>query len=273
MTVTLATETAAPETANRPLYMVQLPVDGRRLFTFARDQGLLGADTGYVIHALLAALLGPDAPRPFALPADKFGVGLGDPAIMPVLAYGHRPACQLQDIAQTIALPAVYQAVRWDDAGVKPMPARFPAGLRLGFEVRACPVVRLGRGNLHRTHGSEVDALVAAYQAAEDGRVPVPESRETVYRSWLAERLAATDGVVPHQVEILAMRSVRLFRRGARSDTKTAIGRPSAWLQRPDVRFRGTLEVTNPEAFARWLLRGVGRHRAFGFGMVLLRPV
>jgi CRISPR system Cascade subunit CasE len=35
----------------------------------------------------------------------------------------------------------------------------------------------------------------------------------------------------------------------------------------------GILEVTGGEAFARLLARGVGRHRAFGFGMLLLKPV
>ncbi len=44
-------------------------------------------------------------------------------------------------------------------------------------------------------------------------------------------------------------------------------------LQRPDVVYRGTVQVTDPDAFHAWLRRGVGRHRSFGFGMVLLeRP-
>ena len=42
--------------------------------------------------------------------------------------------------------------------------------------------------------------------------------------------------------------------------------------RRPDVTFRGTLQVTDPDRFHALLARGVGRHRAFGFGMLLLRP-
>ena len=34
----------------------------------------------------------------------------------------------------------------------------------------------------------------------------------------------------------------------------------------------GTLRVTDPAAFAAGLARGIGRHRAFGFGMLLLAP-
>ena len=34
----------------------------------------------------------------------------------------------------------------------------------------------------------------------------------------------------------------------------------------------GTLTVTDPQAFAALLSGGVGRHAAFGFGMLLLSP-
>ncbi len=265
--------TAPPPVATLcPLSMVQLPLDGRRLFTFARDQGLLDADPGYVVHALLAALFGREAPQPFALPVGWHGLGRGDPTLLPVLAYGHQPLQALQEMAQALALPAVYRSVLWDEAGCKPMPARFPAGLALGFEVRACPVVRIGRGNRHLAPGSEVDAVVAAHLAAEDGRSAKPDSRESVYRAWLVNRIVESGAALPSTVEVSAMRSTRLYRRGARGAKESASQQwPSAWLQRPDIRFRGRLEVIDSEAFSRWLVRGVGRHRAFGFGMVLLR--
>ena len=35
---------------------------------------------------------------------------------------------------------------------------------------------------------------------------------------------------------------------------------------------RGILAITDPTAFADLLARGVGRHRAYGYGMLLLRP-
>ena len=35
---------------------------------------------------------------------------------------------------------------------------------------------------------------------------------------------------------------------------------------------RGNLIVSDPAAFAQLLTRGIGRHRAYGFGMLLLRP-
>ncbi len=257
-----------------PLFMLQLPVEGRRLFSFARDQRLLDADPGYVVHALLAALFGADAPQPFALPTDWGGLAHGDPTILPVLAYARRPLADLQDRARAVALPSVYQAVSWDDAGCKPMPARFPAGLALGFEVRACPVVRVARGSSHtRQPGREVDAALAADWAAADGRLPERPGREEVYRAWLSDQMARSGGARTDAVEITGQRRADLFRRGARPKTDAPGKRPSTWLQRPDVVFRGRLEVTDPAAFGTWLARGVGRHRAFGFGMLLLRPL
>jgi CRISPR system Cascade subunit CasE len=44
------------------------------------------------------------------------------------------------------------------------------------------------------------------------------------------------------------------------------------FCDRPDATMTGTLEVADAAAFHALLTRGVGRHRAFGFGMLLLRP-
>ena len=38
----------------------------------------------------------------------------------------------------------------------------------------------------------------------------------------------------------------------------------------PDATLKGSLRITDPTAFAHLVARGVGRHRAFGFGMLLL---
>jgi CRISPR system Cascade subunit CasE len=40
----------------------------------------------------------------------------------------------------------------------------------------------------------------------------------------------------------------------------------------PDAVFSGHLQIDDPVAFAALVARGVGRHRAFGFGMLLLKP-
>ena len=48
--------------------------------------------------------------------------------------------------------------------------------------------------------------------------------------------------------------------------------RGNARLVRPSAVLEGTLSITDPVEFRQTLARGIGRHRAFGFGMLLLRP-
>ena len=40
----------------------------------------------------------------------------------------------------------------------------------------------------------------------------------------------------------------------------------------PDAVMRGNLTVTDSDSFVALLARGIGRHRAYGYGMLLLRP-
>ncbi len=49
-------------------------------------------------------------------------------------------------------------------------------------------------------------------------------------------------------------------------------GRALHSLAGPDVSFTGVLTVADPDRFATLLAHGVGRHAAFGFGMLLLKP-
>jgi len=48
--------------------------------------------------------------------------------------------------------------------------------------------------------------------------------------------------------------------------------RLSAGRLGPDAVFKGVLQIHDADAFNRLLRRGIGRHRAFGFGMLLLKP-
>ena len=39
-----------------------------------------------------------------------------------------------------------------------------------------------------------------------------------------------------------------------------------------DIVMHGTLSITDTQRFADLLTRGIGRHRAYGYGMLLLSP-
>ncbi|MCO6416037.1 type I-E CRISPR-associated protein Cas6/Cse3/CasE [Siccirubricoccus sp. KC 17139] len=241
-----------------PLTMLQAEPDVARIFRWAQGHGLMPrqgeGDVGYALHALLCAVFGNLAPKPFLLQRD---------ARRPpkLLAYSQQDETTLRLQAASFAEPAALAALGGlDRLAAKRMPDRFPAGHRLGFSVHLRPTVRQDRDG-DRRKVREVDAFLAAI----DGLPPeAGPSRGEVYRDWLARRLAP--GATLEQVTLDAFQLVEAQRRDA---TRALRLRRAT----PEASFSGILRVTEPEAFAELLARGVGRHRAFGFGMLLLRPV
>lgn len=239
------------------MFMIDLPLDAGALTRFAWRQGHAGGrnpgdeDFGYATHAWLAAALGEQAPRPFRLMETRAGLRL--------LGYAEVGAETLAQQAREFALPEALAVCDWCGAAGKAMPATWATGRHLGFEVRVCPIIRGDR---------ERDAyLVEVDQAQAEGREPA--SRTQVYVHWLQRQLER-DGaaqVVPETLNLVGFRRVRALRQ-SRADQ----GRKRHGVERPDALMTGELRVSDPDAFARLLARGIGRHRAFGFGMLLLRP-
>lgn len=274
------------------LTMLQLPVSTRALFASGREQGLVqdgwSADRGYLVHALFARMFGAEAaPKPFDIQESTGDAG----ERLKVLAYA---PCDHQSLAALAeAGGAARTAIAWDEARSKPMPT-LAAGRQLGFRLRVCPAVRVGKQNPRFAHGAEVDPYVNLVQtrlataapfasdeeekACREAIIADLPSRENVYRDWLAARLGGAATL--QNATLVALRDARLWRKGqpgagaaarmhghdrARRGGRSLIGRREAV-------FEGELRIDDPHAFATLLARGVGRHRAFGFGMLLLRP-
>lgn len=245
------------ETGNT--FMARIPFRGERLFEFAKRRGLptWEVDLGYVAHCALRELFGDAAPQPFAL--DK-----PTGPIQPVLGYGPGDAQRLRAAAQLQADPWLWEhLVDWDNLAAKPMPTAWHGGQRLDFTVRAMPVARALRDHAHHTKGAEVDTFLLACRAAGDG---VPVDREAVYCQWLHAQVARVGGATLDAVKVARFQLDRPARRNHAQNTRRPLE------GRPDVTFTGTLTVTDPAAFRALLARGIGRHRAFGFGMLLVRP-
>lgn len=251
------------------LHMAQLDLDVSHLMGVARDRGWSGRhlrwdDLGYLVHQQLAALFQGASPQPFRAVAQRG-------RWLTVLGYTSAEDEQLRRHADEFGPPAERQACRLDALRTKPMPSSlFQAGRQLGFEVRVCPVVRLaravsttwcGRPRTFRA-GAELDAyLCRRYLHGEEN------SREDVYVDWLRHRLAGAAGL--HDARLSAFRRVRTLRQGRRNGNGK---RKPTVSERPDALITGTLEVQEPDPFRALMSRGIGRHRAFGFGMLLLRP-
>lgn len=239
------------------MFMIDLPLDAAALMRFAWRQGHAGGrnpgdeDFGYATHAWLAAALGETAPRPFRLMETRVGLRL--------LGYTGTSLDLLAQHARDFALPDALSVCDWSAAAGKEMPSTWVSGRRLGFEVHTCPIIRGER---------ERDAyLVEVDQAKTENREPA--SRAQVYADWLLRQLEREEAtqVAPETLNLVGFRRVLTLRQSRSGQGPSRLG-----VERPDALFTGELEVRDPEAFSRLLARGIGRHRAFGFGMLLLRP-
>lgn len=238
------------------LHLVQLTLDSQRLARSIRQRDR-SVDQGYLLHMALEGLFGAAVLRPFSVAHSRRG-SLHDRRLR-VLAYSLRTAEELALDAETFASPGLHSAVRWDDLASKPLPTVFPPSRRLGFSLRAIPTRRSREGDGRVV---ERDAFLTACLKAPDSAV----DRNEVYLGWLSERLEGR-GARLVQGRVAEFHLARLYRRTQGSDRR---GRR---LQRPDVRFEGCLEVVDSVRFLGLLRQGVGRHKAFGYGMLLLsRP-
>lgn len=250
------------------LHLVQLLPESAALVRFAHRAGLPEHDPGYLWHRALRDAFGSIAPQPFRVLHHG-----AQPARL--LGYGASGADPLRG-ALALAEPDLDRLFPPERIQSKELPLPFPAGRRLGFETRVCPIVRTmgGDGSGKR----ELDAFV--HHALGIAGEPRPE-REVVYRAWLADRLTSV-GCRLLGARMTSFRLAPLVRRrhtspavpasqAAPARRLLAKGKHGAAL-RPDVVFDGVLEVAEADIFASSLSKGIGRHRAFGFGMLLLRP-
>lgn len=233
--------------------MVELQLSLPALLRFLRGQGLdrlaMDDDLGYGIHAWLAAAFGDMAPGPWRL-----FQGRGRPPR--ILGYSSYEALQLQERMATFADPMAAAVCPVDGIASRPMPS-WREGRRLGFEVQACPVGRKARSGIEK----DIFLIRADHEQG-------PLDREAVYCQWLRDQLERDDALSVGGVRVAGFRMVRVTRRSQGGPGE----RKGRSLSRPQVLFRGELTIRDPVAFHSVIARGVGRHRAFGYGMILLRP-
>jgi CRISPR system Cascade subunit CasE len=242
------------------LHMVRLDPDMARAMEWGAREKLLkpGGDDGYLWHALLAAAFGDLAPKPFRMVEPN---GHLPPYL---LGYGHATEEGLRRHAADFCDPAVASALRVPSLAVKVMPDSFAAGRRLGFELRVRPVVRQTKDG-DRNRKREVDVFLRQARARPDAEKP---SREAVYSDWLAAHLMK-GGAALDAMRIIWLRRTAITRRDRERELEVHGEKGGG----PDACFEGALTVTDPITFRTLLARGVGRHRAFGFGMLLLKPL
>lgn len=212
---------------------------------YARDTD----DIGFTAHAVLDDVFGAAAIRPFHVPSTR----PGSPAErrhgqFSVVGYSSMTADELQEEAKVASPVDKYAAVV--EVMSRPMPKTWAAGRVVHLETRVCPVVRGKRGERdvflrHLDHGGQ-------------------DAREVVYGAWLRRELEKSGAL-----EVIETPTLRGFQFGS------FLRRPHVegtikMMRLPDAHLSVTATIRDGEAFNALLARGVGKHRTFGFGCLLL---
>ena len=256
-------------------HLVHVPLDLRAFNQWAGTRGLIRRgtfDAGFALHVLLTGMFGPRALQPFRLFAPerrRFGS---------LYAYTQADARSLLRTAEAVATPDCLAALDLTKLRSKAMPEAFEPGQRLGFDIRIRPVKRLRHSTKDSqsgevvSPGAEWDAFrVAAIRRfphgwkTKPGDAPHDEHsirgrRSEVYCDWLAERFGNAATLEPGNCRLAAFQRSRVVRGNGRGP------------EGPDATLHGTLTVGDADGFHRLLRTGIGRHRAYGYGMLLLRP-
>ena len=169
--------------------------------------------------------------------------------------------------AKETGKPEALEVCQPERLAVKAMPEQWRKGRRLAFDLKVRPVRRLASdlvsGEKTFKKGSELDVYLAEVlrkfpdkqlDNQKDG-----QDREKVYQQWLIEQFEGM--AILDTVRIARIEQRRPIHRHQKHRT---IG--------PNVIFQGYLSITNSSKFNECLARGIGRHRAYGYGMLLLRP-
>jgi CRISPR system Cascade subunit CasE len=251
--------------------MLRLPLDPNALAGYAAERGWMhrrGYDEGRALHHLLVESFGRAPGRGAFQPFRLLVPPRGGTASL----YGYSPLAPetLRETARTIAPPEALALLPVERIAAKPMPEDWRQGQLLGFDLRAFPVVRLSAGlpattdhrgepRAARRAGAELDAFLAHVLRQAPGGDPTLQEakREGVYLDWLTARLAPAAELIRNRTRMVRFQRIRTQR--------------DSLSEGPDVVFHGSLRVVDPAAFAHLLARGVGRHCAYGFGMLLLR--
>ena len=238
------------------VHMIRADLDIREFHRWAGSRGLISRsafDEGFAMHCLLVESFGELAPRPFRviIPREqrrRTGTLYG---------YSEGTANDLRDAASKYCDPLQAKILPSSHIDSKPMPTMWRVGQRLGFETLVRPIIRRARGA--DRPGREADAFQAEAELHPKGSMR--RTREDVYTDWLRNRLEG-DGAARLEDATLGMfQRVRTVRK---LHTRASEG--------PHAVMRGSLTIADPSAFSRMLAQGVGRHKAYGYGMLLLRP-
>ena len=226
------------------LYLMHAEVDFSNMLRWSSEAR--HSDTDRTAHCLMMESFGSAySPKPFVFKmAHPNGSRAGK-----VLGYTRHDAEELVRAAAREQRLAHAAVLKPDTIRTVPVPDQWSEGQKVAFEIRIWPTKRSSNRD---PDPHERDY----YLGAPEGAV-----RADVYCQWLADALRR-QGALLANLEDMSMTSFSL-RRVKRN-------RSSAWQTGPDVTVRGSATVADPDRMLPALEHGIGRHKGYGYGMLLL---
>jgi CRISPR system Cascade subunit CasE len=228
---------------NEKFFMLQIEADLEKLVKWSNVRKL-GSDIGYACHAAMCDAYSTMRLKPFNY--EQKG------RMLKIIGYGRSSSEEMKATALETAEPDVFNIFQTVQS--KEMPTEWIVGKKYHFALRATPT-RQGHVESRRI---ERDAFLF-----EHGN----RDRFTVYQNWLREKLDNTTYIDSCEVEAFTLVDAT-----RRTPNNNGIKMPKT-IVLPDVSFSGVLTVMDSDRFSNLIKGGIGRHKAFGFGALMLRQV
>ena len=225
------------------LHLLQGNIDNRNMGLWASSEK--HPDSDRALHCLVFHTFGQArAPRSFIAIPDKDQPRLHSK----FLAYSAAPADEMRNIALTNQTPVTAGIMSPFSLVSSPLPDAWRQGYTLHFQIRVSPTYRDRKTRNHRDLQLKHDAA---------------PTRETTYYHWLSKLLREKAGAhaPPEAMQLTRFRTIGVQRSPAASPMTV-----------PDATIRGTCTIEEPDKWAQALGEGIGRNKAYGYGMLLLTP-
>lgn len=225
---------------------VQYTINNERLNLWAASRGIRQKDGGDYLGCALHALTSEALGHLRLMTYRAMGVSAGRPFAQ-LYGYATISGAELEKIARRCSPPEHWGVIDFRQYAEREIKPDFQRGEIVRINVLTRPVAMsrfFSRGRWRK----EVD--VADLLIERDGRNPA--DRDWIYGEWLAQRLSAAGDLLSEGFE------VRHVREAGPAGVNAVL--------------EGDVKIRDPAALFDLLHSGIGRSRAYGHGMLILRP-
>ena len=226
------------------MFMYHLSINREAFVKWSFTRSLITeeiCDLNNASHYLLREAFGPKAFKTYRFMG---GRDIGD--FVSIYAYTELNLDDLCWNFSTFAPPDVMQVVNIDNLSCREVPNSIPRGSEIPFDVKVIPIRR------QQETRKEIDVHTHNKMA---GMTLIPKES---YFEWMEERLGV--GVLLDFERFHIVDSQR----------RTSL-RKGKVISKKEISVSGVMKIIDPDDFQAILKRGIGRHKSYGFGMILLR--